>query len=91
MYPNEIEAVVSAMPGIREVAALAHPDAKSGEVVRLCVVADPQVTRGEIEVYCRKNLAGYKRPKVIEFYESLPKSPVGKVLRRALRTESETT
>jgi len=86
VYPNEIEDVVSLHEGILEVAAVGLADEKSGEVVKIFVVKkDPKLTAGDVMDYCRKNLTGYKRPKSIEFMDELPKTNVGKILRRALR------
>jgi long-chain acyl-CoA synthetase len=86
VYPNEIEDVVTQMPGILECAAIGIPDAKAGEAVKLVIVRkDPAVTEAAVRAYCEANLTGYKRPKVIEFRNELPKSPVGKILRRELR------
>ncbi len=88
VYPNEIEGVAVEMEGILEAAAIGIPDEKSGEVVKLYVVrSDPSVTEKDVEDYCRDNLTGYKVPKKIEFREDLPKTNVGKILRRALRDE----
>ena len=86
VYPNEVEDVVTQMPGVRECAAVGVADAKAGEAVKLCIVrSDPGVTEQQVRAYCEANLTGYKRPKVIEFRSELPKTPVGKILRRALR------
>ena len=86
VYPNEIEDVVTQMPGILECAAVGDPDPHSGEVVRLVIVReDPQVTEQQVRDYCAQHLTGYKRPKVVEFRAELPKTPVGKILRRELR------
>jgi long-chain acyl-CoA synthetase len=86
VYPNEIEDVVTQMPGVLEAAAIGIPDAKAGEAVKLVIVRrDPGVTESDVRAYCEANLTGYKRPKVIEFRNDLPKSPIGKVLRRELR------
>ena len=86
VYPNEIEGVVVEIEGILEAAAIGLPDEKSGEVVKLFVVTtDDSVTKETILEYCRKNLTGYKVPKQIEFRTDLPKTNVGKILRRALR------
>jgi long-chain acyl-CoA synthetase len=86
VYPNEVEDVVAAMPGILEVAAVGVPDEKTGEAVKLVLVKkDPAVTEDAVRAYCHENLTGYKRPRVIEFRAELPKTPVGKVLRRELR------
>jgi long-chain acyl-CoA synthetase len=86
VYPNEIEDVVASMPGILELAAIGIPDEKSGEAVKLVIVRkDPTVTEADVRAHCRKELTGYKQPKVIEFRDSLPKTNVGKILRRELR------
>ena len=86
VYPNEVEDVVAALPGVLEVAAVGVPDEKSGEAVKLVVVRkDPALTAEDIKAYCRDNLTGYKQPKVIEFRTELPKTNVGKILRRELR------
>lgn len=86
VYPNEIEGVVAEMDGVREVAAIGVPDAHSGEAVKLFVVrSDPSLTAEDIISYCRKNLTGYKIPRTVEFRDELPKTNVGKILRRALR------
>lgn len=88
VYPNEIEDIVAGHPGILEVAAIGIPDPKSTEAVKLVIVRkDPDLTEEAIMSFCRDNFTGYKRPKVIEFRESLPKTNVGKILRRALREE----
>ena len=86
VYPNEIEDVVAGMPGVLEVAAVGVPDEKMGEAVKLVVVKkDPALTEDAVRKFCHDNLTGYKRPRVIEFRADLPKTPVGKVLRRELR------
>ena len=86
VYPNEIEGVVAAMPGVLEVAAIGVPDEKSGEVPKLFVVKkEESLTAEQILAYCRENLTGYKRPKQVEFRSELPKTNVGKILRRELR------
>lgn len=88
VYPNEVEGVVAQHPGVLEVAAIGVPDVHSGEVVKLFVVRkDAALTEQQLKDYCRENLAGYKRPKHIEFRDELPKTNVGKILRRALRDE----
>jgi long-chain acyl-CoA synthetase len=88
VYPNEVEAAASDCPGILEAAAVAQPDQRSGEVVALFVVRkDPAVSERDIIDYCRKSLAGYKVPKHVYFRNELPKSNVGKILRKALRQE----
>ena len=86
VYPNEIENVVVELPGVLEAAAIGLPDERSGEIVKLFVVRkDPDLTEQEIKDYCRENLTNYKRPRIIEFRDDLPKTNVGKILRRALR------
>jgi long-chain acyl-CoA synthetase len=86
VYPNEIEDVVAQIPGVLEVAAVGVPDEKSGEAVKVVVVKkDPSLTADAIRAYCKENLTGYKHPKYIEFRDSLPKTNVGKILRRELR------
>jgi long-chain acyl-CoA synthetase len=90
VYPNEIEDTVMKHPGVAEVAAIGVPDEHSGEVVKLFVVRkDPNLTVEQLKEFCRENLTGYKRPKVIEFRDALPKSNVGKILRRELRDEKK--
>ena len=92
VYPNEVEDVVTQMPGIMECAVVGIADAKAGEAVKLVVVrtqpASGSPTEAELRAYCEANLTGYKRPKVIEFRDTLPKTPVGKVLRRELRDKA---
>jgi long-chain acyl-CoA synthetase len=86
VYPNEIEDVLSQMPGVVECAAVGIADEKAGEAVKVVLVRKtPAVTEAEVRAYCEANLTGYKRPKVIEFRNELPKSAVGKILRRELR------
>ena len=86
VYPNEVEAVVAAHPGVLECAAVGVPDANSGEAVMLFVVKkDPALTKEALADYCHQELTGYKRPKYIEFRAELPKTNVGKILRRELR------
>jgi len=87
VYPTEIEQVVSLHPGVLECAAIGVPDAKSGEAVKLFVVKkDVSLTEDDVASYCRDNFTAYKRPKSIEFRDDLPKSNVGKILRRELRS-----
>ncbi|PIT13450.1 AMP-binding protein [Snodgrassella alvi] len=87
VYPNEVEEIVAAMPEVLEVACIGVPNEKSGEAIKLFVVKrDPNLTREQIIAYCRQNLTGYKVPKDIEFCTELPKSAVGKILRKDLRT-----
>ncbi|MEJ7931560.1 long-chain-fatty-acid--CoA ligase [Ramlibacter sp. AN1015] len=88
VYPNEVEDVVAAMPGVLECAVVGVPDEKTGEGVKLVVVRkDPALTEEQVRAYCRGNLTGYKRPQAIEFRDELPKTNVGKVLRRELRAQ----
>jgi long-chain acyl-CoA synthetase len=88
VYPNEVEAVVAAHPDVLEAAAIAMPDEHSGEVVALFVVRkDPALTDAALIEHCRQSLTGYKVPKHVYFRTELPKSNVGKILRRALRDE----
>ena len=89
VYPNEVEEVASACPGVLECAAIGVPDEKTGETVKLVVVKkDPALTAEQIMVYCRENMTAYKQPRVIEFRAELPKTPVGKILRRELRDKA---
>ncbi|TAG84247.1 MAG: long-chain-fatty-acid--CoA ligase [Betaproteobacteria bacterium] len=88
VYPNEIEGVVAMHPGVLEVAAVGVPDSKSGEVVKVFVVRkDPALTSAQLLAHCREQLTGYKIPKFVEFRNELPKTNVGKILRRELRDE----
>ncbi len=88
VYPNEVESVAVTHPGVLEVAAVAQPDERAGEVVALFAVKkDPSLTAAQITEHCRKSLTGYKVPKYIYFRDELPKTNVGKILRRALRDE----
>jgi len=90
VYPNEIEQVVAMHPGVLEVAAIGVPDEHSGEVPKLFIVKkDPALTEQAIFDHCKEQLTGYKRPKYIEFRTELPKTNVGKILRRALRDEKK--
>jgi len=90
VYPNEIEQVVAMHPGVLEVAAIGVPDEHSGEVPKLFVVKkDPQLTEQDVLEHCKKELTGYKRPRYVEFRTELPKTNVGKILRRALREEKK--
>ncbi|PYE29308.1 long-chain acyl-CoA synthetase [Rhizobium sp. PP-CC-3A-592] len=87
VFPNEIEEVVMSYPGVLECAAIGIPDAHSGEAVKLFVVRrDPNVTEAEIRAHCNDGLTNYKRPRIIEFRDDLPKSNVGKILRKELRS-----
>ncbi len=86
VYPNEIEDVIAMMPGVLEVAAVGVPDDKSGEAVKLVIVKkDPGLTADQVKAHARANLTGYKQPKYVEFRDELPKTNVGKILRRELR------
>jgi long-chain acyl-CoA synthetase len=90
VYPNEIEQVVAMHPGVLEVAAIGVSDEHSGEVPKIFVVKrDPQLTEHDLLEHCKKELTGYKRPKYVEFRSELPKTNVGKILRRALREEKK--
>jgi long-chain acyl-CoA synthetase len=89
VYPNEVEDVVTQMPGVLECAAVGIVDEKAGEAVKLVIVRkDASVTEAAVRAYCEANLTGYKRPKVVEFRNDLPKTPVGKILRRELRDKA---
>jgi long-chain acyl-CoA synthetase len=86
VYPNEIEDVVSTLAGVLECAAVGIPDEKAGEAIKLVIVKKaPGLTEDQVRAHCRANLTGYKQPKVVEFRAELPKTPVGKILRRELR------
>jgi long-chain acyl-CoA synthetase len=86
VYPNEVEDVITQMPGVLECAAVGVPDEKAGEAVKVVIVKkDDKVSAADVKAYCEANLTGYKRPRIIEFRADLPKSPVGKILRRELR------
>jgi long-chain acyl-CoA synthetase len=88
VYPNEIEGVVAMHPGVLECAAVGVPDKKSGEAVKLFVVKkDERLTADEVIAHCKEHLTGYKVPREVEFRADLPKTNVGKILRRELRDE----
>ena len=88
VYPNEVEEVVSSCPGVLECAAVGVPDEKTGEAVKLVIVKkDPALTEAQVQAFCKENMTGYKQPRVIEFRSDLPKTPVGKILRRELREQ----
>ena len=90
VYPNEIEAVATACPGVLECAVIGVEDSRSGEAVKAFVVKkDPNLTAEDIIKFCSTQLTGYKMPKHIEFRTELPKTNVGKILRRALRDEKK--
>ena len=89
VYPNEVEDVIAMMPGVLEVGAVGVPDEKSGEAVKVVIVRkDPKLTAEEVKAHARENLTGYKQPKYVEFRTELPKTNVGKILRRELREQS---
>ena len=89
VYPNEIEDVLMLHPKVREAAAIGVPDAVAGETVKICVVKkEASLTKEELIAHCKKHLTGYKIPKIVEFREDLPKTNVGKILRRQLRDEA---
>lgn len=86
VYPNEIEEIMGGCPGILECAAVGIPDERTGEAVKLVIATkDPTLTEAKVREFCRTHLTGYKQPKIIEFRGELPKTPVGKILRRELR------
>jgi len=86
VYPNEVEDVVMQMPGVAECAVVGVPDDKTGEAVKLVIVKrDPNLSEEQVREFARANLTGYKQPRVVEFRTDLPKTPVGKILRRELR------
>jgi long-chain acyl-CoA synthetase len=86
VFPNEIEGVVASHPGVLECGAVGVPDAKTGEAVKVVIVRkDPALTKEDVFAYCKTQLTSYKLPRHVEFRDSLPKSPIGKVLRRELR------
>ncbi len=86
VYPNEVEDVIAMMPGVLEVAAVGVPDDKSGEAVKVVIVKkDPNLTAEQVKAHARENLTGYKQPRLVEFRTELPKTNVGKILRRELR------
>jgi long-chain acyl-CoA synthetase len=90
VFPNEVEGVVALHPGVAEVAAIGRPDPASGEAVHLCIVRkDHALTAHEVIAHCKRELTGYKVPKYVHFMSELPKSPVGKILRREIRETLE--
>jgi len=90
VYPNEVEGVVAALPGVLEVACVGVPDQHSGEAVKLYIVKkDADLTAEQVKAFCKEQLTGYKRPKFVEFRDTLPKTNVGKILRRELRDEKQ--
>ncbi len=89
VYPNEVEDVLTQMDGVLECASVGVPDAKAGEAVKVVIVRkNPALTEADVRAYCEANLTGYKRPKIVEFRDELPKTPVGKILRRELRDKA---
>ena len=91
VYPNEVESVVASHPGVLECGVVGVPDAKTGEAVKVVIVRkDPDLTKEAVIDHCRTQLTGYKLPRQVEFRSSLPKTPIGKVLRRELRDASGT-
>jgi long-chain acyl-CoA synthetase len=89
VFPTELEDVVAQMDGVMECACVGVADEKSGEAVKLVIVKkNPDLTEAQVRAYCKENLTGYKQPKVVEFRTELPKTPVGKILRRELRDKS---
>ncbi|MFZ5636930.1 MAG: long-chain fatty acid--CoA ligase [Pseudomonadota bacterium] len=89
VYPNEVEDVIAMMPGVLEVAAVGVPDDKSGEAVKVVIVKkDPNLTAEQVKAHARENLTGYKQPRYVEFRTELPKTNVGKILRRELRDQA---
>ncbi len=91
VYPNEVEDVIAGLPGVLEVAAIGIPDDKSGEAVKVFIVKkDPALTAEQVKAFCRDNLTGYKQPRHIEFRTELPKTNVGKILRKELREPAKT-
>lgn len=92
VYPNEIEDVVATMPQVLEVAAVGVPDEKSGEAVKVVIVRkDQSLTAEQVKAFCKENLTGYKLPRFVEFRTELPKTNVGKILRRELRDAPKTS
>ena len=86
VFPNEIEAELAALPGVLECACIGVPDDKSGEAVKVFIVkSDESLTKADVRAYCKDQLTGYKVPRHVDFIDELPKSTVGKILRRELR------
>jgi long-chain acyl-CoA synthetase len=91
VYPNEVESVIATLPGVLECGVVGVPDAKTGEAVKAVIVRkDPALTREAVIAHCAENLAAYKRPRHVDFRDALPKSPIGKILRRELREPAKT-
>ncbi|MEM8753621.1 MAG: long-chain fatty acid--CoA ligase, partial [Pseudomonadota bacterium] len=90
VYPNEVEDVLTTHPSIKEAAVIGVPDEAAGEAVKAFVVsADPGLDAAAVRAYCKERLTGYKAPKLVEFRDDLPKSNVGKILRKDLRAEAQ--
>jgi long-chain acyl-CoA synthetase len=90
VYPNEVEEVLSGLAGVKECAVIGVPDEASGEVIKAFIVrSDPALDAATVREFCRRELADYKVPKLVEFRDDLPKSNIGKVLRRELRESSK--
>jgi len=86
VYPNEVENVIAMLPGVLEVGCIGIPDERSGEAVKVVIVKkDPALTEADVMAHCKEEMTGYKRPKVVQFVDELPKTNVGKILRRELR------
>jgi len=86
VYPSEIEGVVMTLPGVLECGVVGIPDAKTGEAVKVVIVRkDPTLAKEAVLAHCKAHLTGYKLPRHVEFRDALPKTPIGKVLRRELR------
>jgi long-chain acyl-CoA synthetase len=86
VYPNEVESVVAMLPGVLECGVVGVPDAKTGEAVKVVVVRkDPGLDAEKVIAHCKAHLTGYKVPRQVEFRDAMPKSPIGKILRRELR------
>jgi long-chain acyl-CoA synthetase len=86
VFPNEIEEVISLMPGVRECAVIGVPHRKLGEIVKAYIVKEnPELTEAQVIQYCKEQMTSYKRPRKIAFIDEMPKSNVGKILRRHLR------
>jgi long-chain acyl-CoA synthetase len=90
VYPNEVEGVLAGLPGVKECAVIGVPDGAAGEVVKAFVVpSDPALDAKAVRDFCRRELVGYKVPRIVEFRENLPKSNIGKILRRELRPSTK--
>ncbi|MCI0735613.1 MAG: hypothetical protein L0Y50_04985 [Beijerinckiaceae bacterium] len=90
VYPNEVEAVLSGLAGVKECAVIGVPDSTTGEVVKAFIVrGDPALAAKDVREFCRRELAAYKVPRLVEFREDLPKSNIGKILRKELRAPAK--